>query len=107
MSVPQLVALEPDPRLAVGPIDRERLLELLAVVVHCPNPETKGQRHPNCWLGPELSLLVLLCPKQSVMVYLQVHLQRHLVLPMLLVMPAVNPTLVEQRQCSEQDLELR
>lgn len=97
-SVQQLVALETDPRLAVVPIDRERWLELLAVVVRCPKPVTQRQRHPNYWL--ELALLVLRCPKQSVMVYLQAQLQ--LVLPMLLVLLALSPILMEQRQGFEQ-----
>jgi hypothetical protein len=98
--VQQLVALETDPRLAVVPIDRERSLELLAVVVRCPNPVTQlRRRHPNCWLE-ELPLLVLRYPKQSVMVYLQAQLQ--LVLPMLLVLLALSPILMEQRQGFEQ-----
>jgi len=102
--VQQLVALETDPRLAVGPIDRERWLELLAVVVRCPKPVTQRQRHPNYWL--ELALLVLRCPKQSVMVYLQAQLELQLALPMLLVLPARSPILMEQRQGFELALKL-
>lgn len=48
--------------LAVDPIDRVRWLELLEVVVRCPNPMVQRlrHRHPNCWL---VLLLVLQCPK--------------------------------------------
>lgn len=106
----QLVALETDPRLAVGPIDRERWLELLEVAVRCPMLERQGRHHrhryPSCWL--ELALLVLRCPKQSEMVYLylQASLELPLALPMLLVLPALSPILMEQRQGSGQALEL-
>ena len=92
----QLEALETDPRLAVGPIGRERWQELLAVVVRCPNPVPQRQRrHPNYW--SELPLLVLRCPKPSVMVYLKAQQEMQLVRPMRLGLPALSPILMEQR----------
>lgn len=73
-------------------------------MVHCPTPERRWRRHPNCWL--ELLLLVPRCPKQSVKVNLHLQPELQLGLPMLLVLPALSPILMKQRQGSEQALEL-
>ena len=104
MLLPQLEALELDPKRVADPIDQERWLELSAVVVRYPNPkgQRRRRRHPNCWL--ELLLLALRCPMPSVMGLLPVQLQ--LALTMLPELPVLSPILMGQRLGFEPVLEM-